>query len=71
MIYLVNNKINSQIHLTNKGLYLQKFGTKSVHCRYTVSGIIGNQGEKKASIQTVLKHFRVGAIGFEPMTPCL
>ena len=61
MIYLVNNKINSQNHLTNKGLYLQKFGTKSVQSRYTVSGILERSEIRKSPNTNCIKAFECGA----------
>ena len=54
MFSTLTNHINQPIKI---GLYLQKVGTKSVHFRYIISGIIKSLKIKKASIQTELKLF--------------
>ncbi len=50
----LTNHINQS---QNLGLYQQKVGTKSVHSRYTVSGILKSLKNKKASKQSALKLF--------------
>jgi len=39
MLILINNKINSQIHLVNNRLYRGESVRKSAHFQYTINGI--------------------------------
>ena len=54
-------KLTSHINQSlNSGLYLQKVGTKSVHFRYTIRGILKNSQNKKASIRSKSRLFMWG-----------
>jgi hypothetical protein len=54
MLFNLTNHINQSF---NNRMYLQRVGTKSVHSRYTVSGISKFPQNKKALKQSVLRPF--------------
>jgi hypothetical protein len=58
MLLLINNKTNSQIHLTNNGLYRGKSVQKSVHFHYTISGIPFSSKKQKPSKLIVSRVFQ-------------
>ena len=45
----------------NQGLYLQKVGTKSVHCWHTISGILEKPRNEKSPNTFCIKAFKCGA----------
>ncbi len=58
LFVMFTNQLNQPL---NQGLYLQNVGTKSVHFRYTVSGILERSENKKSPNTICIKAFKSGA----------
>ena len=58
LFVMFTNQLNQSL---NQGLYLQNVGTKAVHFRYTVSGILERSGNKKSPNTICIEAFKSGA----------
>ncbi len=68
MLFNLTNHINQSFI---KRMYRKIVGTKSVHCRYTVSGISGQSLKVKSPNTVCIKAFFAGSTRLELATSCV